>query len=243
MIRIALFTLLTGTLAAAANQTILAVGAHAGDMELTAGALLAKQAQAGDRVVLVHLSPGEAGNPKMSREEYGRQKREEASAAAKALGAEVIFGPYEDALIPHGDEPVKWLSDVIARVKPAWIITHWKNSIHKDHARTCEIVNDAVLIASATKGVRGIKGVYYAENWEDPDGFQPYVYLDVTTGFEAWKRAVTKYEFVRGGISKFPYLEYYEALARVRGAESGKRYAEGFDIDEIGKKRILDILP
>jgi LmbE family N-acetylglucosaminyl deacetylase len=241
VVRIALFSVLSIAGAVAADQTILAVGAHAGDMELTAGALLAKQAMAGDRVVLVHLSLGEAGNPKMSREDYGKQKRNEAVAAAKALGAEVIFGPYQDALIPRGDEAVRWLAGVISKVKPSHIITHWKNSIHRDHALVYQIVNDAVLLASV-EGTRGVKGPYYAENWEDPEGFRPYLYFDVTAGFEAWKKAVTQYQFVRGGIAGFPYLDYYESLARVRGAEAGGKYAESFDVDESSKKRVLDQL-
>lgn len=33
--------------------------------------------------------------------------------------------------------------DEIRRVKPNIIITHWKNSMHKDHATTHNIVNDA----------------------------------------------------------------------------------------------------
>jgi LmbE family N-acetylglucosaminyl deacetylase len=241
VIRLALFSVLSAGAALAADQTILAVGAHAGDMELTAGALLAKQAMAGDRVVLVHLSLGEAGNPKMSREDYGKQKRTEAAAAAKTLGAEVIFGPYQDALIPQGDEAVRWLAGVISKVKPHYVITHWKNSIHRDHSLAYRVVNDAVLLASV-EGTRGVKGIYYAENWEDSEGFKPYLYFDVTAGFEAWKKAVTQYEFVRGGIVHFPYLDYYESLARVRGAEAGKKYAESFEVDESGKKRVLDQL-
>lgn len=48
---------------AQSSRTILAVGAHAGDMELTAGAALIKHARQGDRVVLLHLTLGEGGNP------------------------------------------------------------------------------------------------------------------------------------------------------------------------------------
>ncbi len=55
----------------APKRTILAVGAHAGDMELTCGALLAKQRRAGDRIVLLHLTLGEGGNTKLSPEAYG----------------------------------------------------------------------------------------------------------------------------------------------------------------------------
>ncbi|HVO12649.1 MAG TPA: hypothetical protein VMX54_18030 [Vicinamibacteria bacterium] len=58
-----------------------------------------------------------------------------------------------------------------------------------------------------------------------------------------WKAAVSTYEFVRGGISSFPYLDYYEALARVRGAEAGRRFAMALDVDPAGKKRVLDLLP
>jgi hypothetical protein len=48
---------------------------------------------------------------------------------------------------------------------------------------------------------------------------------------------------VRGGISSFPYLEYYEALARVRGAEAGRGFAVALDVDPWARKRVLDALP
>jgi LmbE family N-acetylglucosaminyl deacetylase len=233
---------LSATWLTAADRTILAIGAHAGDMEISAGAVLAKHAHAGDRVVLYHLTLGEGGNPKMSREVYGEQKRREALAAAKALGAEAMFGPYEDAAIPRDDRPAKAVAEVIAKVKPTYVITHWKNSIHRDHALTYTIVDDAILLASVA-GVKGLRGIYYAENWEDPEGFQPYLYIDVASSFEDWKKAVTQYEFIRGGISSFAYLEYYESLARVRGAQANRKYAVAFDIGSLGKKRVIDSLP
>lgn len=90
---------------------------------------------------------------------------------------------------------------------------------------------------------RGLRSLAYAENWEDRDGFQPYLYVDVSEDLPRWKAAVTAYEFVRGGVSPFPYLEYYEALARVRGAEAGRRYAVALDLPAIAKKRVLDSLP
>ena len=39
-------------------KTIMAVGAHIGDAQLTCGMLLAKQAMQGDRVVIVDLTAG-----------------------------------------------------------------------------------------------------------------------------------------------------------------------------------------
>jgi LmbE family N-acetylglucosaminyl deacetylase len=129
-------------------RTILAIGAHAGDMELTAGALLIKQHKLGDRVVILHMTLGEGGNPKLSPPVYGAQKRREALAADSVIGAEPIFAPYRDGEIPNDEAVRRYVADVIRQVKPTYIITHWKNSIHKDHSNTSAIVQDAVLLAS-----------------------------------------------------------------------------------------------
>ena len=237
------------TTTANAQRTILAVGAHAGDIELTSGALLAKQRRLGDRVVILHLTLGEGGNPRLSPSQYGEQKRREAVAAAGVLGAEVLFGPYRDGELPDDDGARRYVAEVIRAVKPTYVITHWRESFHKDHAAASRVVTDAVLLASL-EGVRtehaayrGVRGIWYAENWEDAAGFQPYVSVDVSGAMPVWRQAVTKYEFVRGGVSDFRYLDYYEALSVVRGALARKDRAEAFDIDASGKRRILDSLP
>ena len=238
-----------GSVNADAQRTLLAVGAHAGDVELTSGALLAKQHRLGDRVVILHLTLGEGGNSRLSPSQYGEQKRREAREAAQALGAEVIFGPYRDGELPDDDAARRYVADVIRSVKPTFVITHWRESIHKDHAAASRVTTDAVLLASL-EGVRtdhaayrGVRGIWYAENWEDAAGFQPYISVDVTSAFAIWREAVTKYEFVRGGVSDFRYLDYYEALSVMRGALARKGRAEAFDIDSPGKRRILDSLP
>jgi N-acetylglucosamine malate deacetylase 1 len=233
----------------AADRTILAIGAHAGDAEVTTGAILARHKRLGDRVVMLHLTLGEGGNPKMSPAAYGEQKKREALAAAQALGAEALFGPWKDGELRDTEEAARFVADVIRQVKPTHVVTHWKASLHPDHEAAHRIVNAAVLLASlegfesAHPRHRGLRGVYYADNWEDAEGFVPYVYVDVSEDLAAWKAAVTSYEFIRGGISSFPYLEYYEALARVRGAVAGKRFAVALEVDPFAKKRVLDTLP
>jgi LmbE family N-acetylglucosaminyl deacetylase len=230
-------------------RTILAIGAHAGDMELTTGPLLLKQRRAGDRVVLLHLTLGEGGNPKLSPEAYGAQKRREAEEVGAALGAEVRFGPWKDGEIPDDDAARRWVADAIRDVRPTHVLTHWRAGLHKDHERTHAIVRDAVLVASLA-GVatshpawRGVRSVWYAENWEDADGFQPYLYVNVTGTADAWRDAVSRYEFVRGGTSGFAYLAYYTALHTVRGAEARATDAIAFDIEPYGKRRILETVP
>lgn len=233
----------------AADRTVLAIGAHAGDAEITTGAILARHKRLGDRVAILHLTLGEGGNPKMSPAAYGEQKKREALAAAQALGAEALFGPWKDGELRDTEEAARFVADVIRQVKPTHVVTHWRASLHPDHEAAHRIVNAAVLLASlegfasAHPRHRGLRGVYYADNWEDAEGFRPYLYVDVSEDLAAWKAAVSAYEFIRGGISTFPYLEYYEALARVRGAVAGKRFAVALEVDAFAKKRVLDSLP
>jgi N-acetylglucosamine malate deacetylase 1 len=229
-------------------RTILAIGAHAGDMELTTGALLAKQSRRGDRVVILHLTPGERGNPKLSPDAYGAQKRREATEAAKELGAEALFGPYRDGELPDDEDSRRYVAGVIRQIQPTHVFTHARQSMHKDHAAAHAIVNDAVLLASL-QGValeapvwRGIRGIWYAENWEDAEDFTPYLYVDVSDAGDAWKDAVSKYEFVRGGISTFAYLDYYTALQALRGAEVRKKRAVAFDVSPYSKRQVIDEL-
>ncbi len=232
-----------------APKTILAIGAHAGDMEVTAGALLIKQRKAGDRIVILHMTLGEGGNPKMSPAAYGAQKRREALAVDSAIGAETVFAPYKDGELPDDEAVRLYVANVIRQVRPTYVITHWQKSIHKDHSRTSAIVQDAVLLASlegvatGTPPNRGLRGIWYADNWEDADDFQPYIYVDVSSEMQEWRDAVSKYEFIRGGISSFRYLDYYDALSIVRGAVVGKQRALAFNIDAFGKRRVLDALP
>jgi len=248
MIKRILIMLLCMPAAVAQPRTILAIGAHAADMDLTAGALLAHQKKLGDRVVMLHMTLGEGGNPKLSAKEYAVQKRREAEAAASAIGAEVIFGPYADSMLPNNEESRKYVAGVIRQVKPDYVITHWKRSIHKDHETTHAVVVDAVLMA-AVEGFaselpphRRVRGVYYADNWEDAEGFKPYLYIDVSDAVDPWKKAIREYEMVRGGVVSFAYFDYYTGHTQALGALSGKKYAVGLDVDESVKKRVLDSL-
>ncbi|ONI48176.1 GlcNAc-PI de-N-acetylase [Candidatus Epulonipiscioides saccharophilum] len=225
-------------------KTIMAIGGHIGDMELTAGGVLASAALRGDKIITVALTGGERGNPKdKTVEEYRVQKIEEANKFAKELGGEAIVFKYADGELPDNEE-VKWeLCDLIRKYKPNVLITHWKNSMHKDHSLTHHIVNQAQFYAGLASISRELPahwagGPYYAENWEDPTDFKPYIYVEVTEeGYELWDRAINHHWFALNSTS-YPYKEYYSHLKRIRGIDARKKYAEAFDIQE-REKRII----
>jgi N-acetylglucosamine malate deacetylase 1 len=194
-------------------RTILAIGAHAGDAELTMGPLLSAERARGSRVVILDLTLGERGHPTLTAAQYGVQKRSEAEAVARALGAELEVGPWQDAEIPNDEAARRWVASMIRRVRPNLVLTHWKKSLHRDHVTTSAIVQDAVLLAALT-GTTGVQGephrgvsIWYAENWEDAEDFKPYIYVAVdSTSWTRWKDAVANFAFARG-VTGFPYID------------------------------------
>lgn len=227
---------------------VMAIGAHAGDMELTCGGVLAKYAQEGNIVKIVHMTPGEKGHPILEDSEYRKQKEEEAYKCAQKIGAEAIVLNYKDGELPDTDEVKFEVCDIIRDFKPDILITHWKNSMHKDHAATYRIVNDAYFYAAIKSFKRelsehNVQGLYFAENWEDPYDFNPYVYIGIDDeAYNTWIEAINIYEFAAKS-PYFKYIDYYSALSVVRGAQCRKSHAEAFAVDPIAVKQVFDNFP
>jgi len=228
--------------------TILAIGGHVGDMELTAGGVLASHSLKGDRIVTLALTAGERGVPAgRDMAEYREQKVNEGKLFAEMLGGESIVFETPDGELQDSEEMRMRVCDVIREVKPNIIITHFKNSMHKDHMTTHLIVNDARFFAGLGSFKRELPAffaskLYYAENWEDAVDYKPYVYVDFDQeAYDLWIKAVSQHWFLTGSKS-FPYLEYYKHLSRVRGIEARKQYAETFMVPEETKRVLQGVL-
>lgn len=229
------------------KQTIMAIGAHIGDMELTCGGVLASHALRGDKIITVALTAGEKGNPSDMRvEDYLKQKVKEAHNFALALSGESIVLDYPDGQLKYNEETTWAVCDVIRRYKPNVIITHWKESVHKDHFNTYKIVFDARYYATNSAFERDLPShactnLYFAENWEDSLNFKPYLYVDISNGYELWYRQVKNHWFVTNSTD-YRYLDYYNALSICRGCESGKQRAQAFMVREFRDREIKDFI-
>jgi N-acetylglucosamine malate deacetylase 1 len=223
---------------------LMVVGAHAGDGEVMAGPLVAQHVADGGRATLLHLTLGERGHPSLPGAEYGLQKREEAQAAASALGADVRILEYPDGELVASQEAKQAVAQIIAGEQPDVVITHGGGSFHRDHMACHEIVSEAVFFAGLADLWPGrprhiVKAVYFAENWEDKRHFAPDLYIDTSRGHATWLQALRCYELFRGGLSTFPYIRYYEALAVVRGAESGTQHAKAFSVPPEARRTVV----
>lgn len=208
-----------------AARTIMAVGGHIGDMDLAAGPLLAQTVLDGGRAVLVALTPGERGHPRLGIEEYRAQKIAEGTAFAEGIGAEFhVFGDLCDGFLEPNDEVAARLAKLIREVRPDTVLAHWRHSIHTDHEHASTVAERARFLAglpghAPEDGERhGVGRLLYTENWEDDHGFRADLYAPVSAAaFERWRAAISGEAFARGETYGFRYIDFYTAQLTMRG--------------------------
>ena len=229
------------------SKTIVAVGAHTGDAQLTCGMLLAKHAMAGDRVVMIDLTAGERGTPAgWTVPDFRAYNVECADRFAKKIGGISVVLDTPDGELYATRENELRLADLLREYQADAVLYHWKNSLHKDHEAASTITDHASFYASLATFEHPlppapIRKFMCAENWEDEPGFQPYYWFDVSDAFPVWKEAV-KELWLSEHSTSFPYLRYYEALSIVRGARIHAEHATCFGISPHAKRQVLDLL-
>lgn len=222
----------------------MAVGAHIGDMDLAAGPALAQNVLDGGQSVLVALTPGERGHPRLGLEEYKQQKIGEGHALADAVGAGFeVFDDLSDGFLSTDDVIAQRLARLIRRYRPTTLLAHWRLSIHTDHENACALTERARYLAglpgwevaddpdSAEPERRrhGVGRVLYTENWEDDREFSADVHVEI--GDEAhrrWRSGIDQHAFARGETYGFRYIDYYDAQLIMRGCLAGVPRAVAF---------------
>jgi len=230
------------------SKTIMAVGAHTGDAQLTCGMLLAKHAMAGDKIITVDLTAGERGTPAgLTPAEFRPQNVAAAAEFAKGLGGESIVFDIPDGELYDSQEIELKLARVMREHQVDAVLYHWPKSMHKDHIEASKITENAIFFASLPTfsmddlAPAPIRSFMHAENWEDSEGFVPYYYFDVTEAFPLWKENIKKL-WLTEHSRDFKYLRYYEALSIMRGALIKVDHATAFAIPDYSKRVKRDLL-
>jgi LmbE family N-acetylglucosaminyl deacetylase len=191
---------------------VLAVGAHPDDIELGCGATLVRHVARGDAVTILVMTNGGRGTLD------GMSRRAEQEEAARAMGARLVWGGFEDGEIPSGPAAIDVIDFAVAASGAGVLYTHAADDTHQDHRATAE--------ASLAAG-RRIPTILHYET-PSTSRFEPTVYIDVSTELD------TKLEALRAHLSQVlragPVdLEAVEAQARFRGFQGRVRFAEAFE--------------
>jgi N-acetylglucosamine malate deacetylase 1 len=216
---------------------ILAVGAHPDDVEIACAGTLARCLQRGDSVSMIVMCNGNSASTSLGPEELAAVRSRELKDAAKVLGVESLI---ELGLPDFGVwlqcEILMKLTDAIRQLRPDAVITHFDADYGSDHNHTLKLVQDATLAASVP-GVKtehaAIPKIPYLYMMEPMGGygFQPQVYVDVTSTFPIKVRMLECHRSQMEWMSRYGGMDtrkYIETSARFRGYQAGVKYAEGF---------------
>lgn len=225
-------------------QTVLAVGAHADDIDFGASGTVARWALEGAAVHYLVITDGSKGSAdqNLGTEELVAQREQEQRAAAAALGAkEVHFLGYEDAMLEVTMALKKDIVRVIRQVRPDTVIVMDPTVIyipglnfinHPDHRAAGHATIDAVF--PLARDHLTFPDLLTAEKLEPHkvahllliNMKEQNFYVDITDTFEAKLTGLMKH------ISQVPDQQRVISMLRDRAAMVGKRagtkYAEGF---------------
>ena len=217
---------------------VLAVAAHADDVEQTCGGTLLRMAEKGYRAGILDLTAGEMGtrgSPELRMKEADRARAVLRCAWRGCLGL-------PDARLENVMAGRMSLMAAIRNLRPRVIILPYWEARHPDHYRASEIGYEAAFLAGLrkldpyTEPHRPFK-VLYASSYAT---VQPSFVVDITAQFERRMESLFCYESQYGGAghgselfpAKDEILERMAAIARYFGNLIGVRYGEPFVVKE-----------
>ena len=214
---------------------VLAISAHADDVELCCAGTLVALARRGRSFGIVDLTRGEMGTRGTP-----ETRRREAQRAAEILGAAfretLDFG--DGGLSKSRDHELA-LIDVIRREKPRLVLTAYPDDRHPDHRRAGELVTDAAFYAGLRKietsrpAHRPQQTLYFSAAYVHA----PTFVVDVTQAMPTRLEAVGAYQSQfhdpssrepQTLLSQKTFLAAIEARARHFGFLIGVEFGEGF---------------
>jgi 4-oxalomesaconate hydratase len=225
------------------KKTALVISAHSGDFVWRAGGAIALYAGRGWKVKIICLSFGERGESAklwkesgMTLERVKASRREEALAAAEALGGEVEFFDCGDYPIHFTAAHLDRLVEIYRSLQPRFVLTHSQEDPYNfDHPLAARIAQEARIVAQALghkpgENVIGAPPVFLFEPHQTEQcNWKPQILLDITP---VWDKKRQAFEL----MAAQEYLwEYYTRVALNRGVQAARnsekkhiKYAEAY---------------
>ncbi len=235
---------------------ILAFGAHPDDVELGAGATIAKEIANGKKVGVVDLTRGELGTRGSA-----EIRDKEAGASAKILGISVRENlEYADGFFSNDKEHQLGIIKMIRKYRPEIILCNAVEDRHIDHGRGSDLVSDACFLSGLVKIDTKLDGddkwqepwrpkfVYHYIQWKN---INPDFVVDVSGFIEKKTEAILAYssqffdpnsDEPETPISSKNFIDSVTYRARDLGRMIGVEHAEGFTVERFVGVNSLDSL-
>ena len=207
-------------------SSLLVISAHAGDFVWRAAGAIALAATRGDQAKVLCLTYGERGESATAwregktLEQIKEIRRAEAASAAEVLGAEIEFLDAGDYPLLESPQLVDRIVRVYREISPSVVLTHpLADPYNQDHPAAAQMALRARVLAQAIGYPApgepiGAPPVFLFEPHQpETCGFKPEVLLDITSVFEAKRKAMECM------AAQQHLWEYYSDLARRRGTQ------------------------
>lgn len=222
-----------------AKNKILIVAAHPDDEVLGCGGIMAKYAETNEIYVAILAEGISCRYTQKEREEKSEllNLQKESREVGKFLGIkENLFFDLPDNqfdTVPFL-KIVKKIEEIIQKVRPGTIYTHYSGDLNIDHRLTFQ----ATVTAARPVDNCPVKEIYSFEILSSTEWsfqkidrpFSPNVFEDISSTIEKKLKAM---EIYKKELREFPYprsLEGVKILAKKRGMEVGLNYAEAFEL-------------
>jgi LmbE family N-acetylglucosaminyl deacetylase len=198
------------------TERILAIGAHPDDIELGCGGTLALHVAAGAEVTMLVLTTGAAGPGDPTIREH------EARAAADTIGAEIVFGGFDDSTLTADYTTVSVIEEVLNRVNPSLIYTHAESDSHQDHR------------ASASATISAARQRPSILHYQAPSSraFHPCLFVDIEPFLQVKIDALNCHAS-QVADSLMVDIDAQEVNAAYWGRQARCRYAEPFELTRV----------
>jgi LmbE family N-acetylglucosaminyl deacetylase len=192
---------------------VLAVGAHPDDIELGCAGALLSHAAMGDEVTMLVLTTGERGPQGLT------SRIREQEAAALVIGADLVWGGFDDGAVPTGRDTVDVIDAVVRHLRPDVMYTHAPHDSHQDHV--------AASTASLSAARRMGRVLYYQA--PSTTSFDPTLFVDVQDTLEG-KLAALRAHWSQVADCPMVDLDAVEAGCRFWGQRARLGFAEAFEV-------------
>ena len=235
---------------------ILAFGAHPDDVELGAGATIAKEVAKGKKVGIVDLTRGELGTRGSA-----EIRSQEAAAAARILKISVRENlGFADGFFVNDKEHQLEIIKMIRKYRPDIILCNAIEDRHIDHGKGSKLVSDACFLSGLIKIKTQLKGVaepqeawrpkvvYHYIQWKN---IEPDFIVDVSGFIDIKTKAILAYssqfydpksDEPETPISSKNFIDSVNYRARDLGRYIGVEYAEGYTVERYVAVDSLDDL-
>jgi 4-oxalomesaconate hydratase len=223
------------------SKTLLVIGAHSADFVWRAAGSIAVTTSQGGSATVVALSYGERGEsgelwkePGQTEENVKRVRREEAVAAAAAVGATFRCLDLGDYPLNITDAALEQLVALFRDLQPDIVLTHTPvDPFNPDHPVASQTVQKARLLAAGAGVASAFKRIippdlyFFEPHQPELSEFVPNTFVDITPVMEQKVQAMQ-------AMRAQGYLQtYYTELAARRGNHARRisgadevRYAE-----------------